>query len=536
MASSTNTTNTDRQRKQRRNLSLEDKVNIIKRKETDAKLSDEKLANEYGVDRSTISNILRKKDKFLQLHASAKHSDLKKTRIQIARFPSLEDALYKWFQSLRSRNIPVSQDVLKVKAVEFYNRAKENGAQLSNFEASNGWLEKFQKRYEISSKCITGESESACLDQVEIGRKNLQEIIATFDIENVYNADETGLFFRLAPNKTLASKSDKAKGIKKDKERVTVLLCCNATGTKKIKPFVIGKSRNPRCYSKVNIATLPVRYSSNTKAWMTMEIWNEWLKWLDNNVSQKSLLIVDNCPAHTDGSSLGLKNLKIEFLPPNTTSQIQPCDAGIIRTFKSYYRNALVTKWIRELNDGQAINKLNLKEAIELIADAWDNVKQSMINNCWQNTGILPTETASINANEMEIDEIDEAMANLILALDNLRLADPLVNITADEYVNVDNGLVNTQLLTEDEIFEEFLIAEGVLQQVHVEENSSDEEEDAISVQMGREALELAKKFLEQREFTTESDIRYIRNIIRRLDDSVEKSKRQTLLTEFINQ
>jgi len=74
------------------------------------------------------------------LHASAKHSDLKKTRIQIARFPSLEDALYKWFQSLRSRNIPVSQDVLKVKAVEFYNRAKENGAQLSNFEASNdGW-------------------------------------------------------------------------------------------------------------------------------------------------------------------------------------------------------------------------------------------------------------------------------------------------------------------------------------------------------------------------------------------------------------
>jgi len=87
-----------------------------------------------------------------------------------------------------------------------------------------------------------------------------------------------------------------------------------------------------------------------------------------------------------------------------------------------------------------------------------------------------------------------------------------------------------------DEIFEEFLIAEGVLQQVHVEENSSDEEEDAISVQMGREALELAKKFLEQREFTTESDIRYIRNIIRRLDDSVEKSKRQTLLTEFINQ
>ncbi|CAG8593386.1 7907_t:CDS:1, partial [Paraglomus occultum] len=64
--------------------------------------------------------------------------------------------------------------------------------------------------------------------------------------------------------------------------------------------------------------------------------------------------------------------------------------------------------------------------------------------------------------------EIDEAMANLILYLahDNLKLTDPLVNITADKYVNIDDGLVNTQLLMEEEIFEEFLIAEGVLQQM----------------------------------------------------------------------
>jgi len=84
-----------RQRKQRRNLSLEDKINIIKRKETDVRLSDEKLANELGVDRSTISGILRKKEKLLRLHANAKNSDLKKLRIRVARFPSLEEALYK---------------------------------------------------------------------------------------------------------------------------------------------------------------------------------------------------------------------------------------------------------------------------------------------------------------------------------------------------------------------------------------------------------------------------------------------------------
>jgi len=42
----------------------------------------------------------------------AKYSDLKKLRIRVARFPSLEEALYKRFQSLRSRNVPVFQDIL----------------------------------------------------------------------------------------------------------------------------------------------------------------------------------------------------------------------------------------------------------------------------------------------------------------------------------------------------------------------------------------------------------------------------------------
>ena len=86
------------------------------------------------------------------------------------------------------------------------------------------------------------------------GRPILFGSECTFNIDNVYN-DETGHFFLLGPNKTLASKSDKAKGTKGDKERITVLLCCNATGMKKLKPFVIGKVKNPRCFRHVNLTT-----------------------------------------------------------------------------------------------------------------------------------------------------------------------------------------------------------------------------------------------------------------------------------------
>ncbi|CAJ0760132.1 4145_t:CDS:1, partial [Entrophospora sp. SA101] len=144
----------NKKRKQRTPLTLEDKITII-RKKANTSISDETLAREYNVDRSTISNIIRKKEDLLNVYSSAKTSELKKTRIQPGRFPVLEDALYKWFQGLCSQNIPVSQELLKTKALYFYNEAKNRGAQFPEFEASRGWLENFQNRYGISSKNIT---------------------------------------------------------------------------------------------------------------------------------------------------------------------------------------------------------------------------------------------------------------------------------------------------------------------------------------------------------------------------------------------
>jgi hypothetical protein len=156
-----------KKRKQRTPLSLEDKINIIKKKETGINISDEILAREYNVDRSTISSIIRKKEDLLTTYSNAKTSELKRTRIQPGRFPVLEDALYRWFQGLRSQNIPVSQELLKKKVMYFYNEVKNKGVQFPEFEASRGWLENFQNRYEISSKNVTGESQSANLENVD---------------------------------------------------------------------------------------------------------------------------------------------------------------------------------------------------------------------------------------------------------------------------------------------------------------------------------------------------------------------------------
>ena len=60
-------------------------------------------------------------------------------------------------------------------------------------------------------------------------------------LEQLYNCDETCLYYRSLPAKTLAAQSEKqAAGMKKQKECVTLMGCSNATGTPKFSLMFVG--------------------------------------------------------------------------------------------------------------------------------------------------------------------------------------------------------------------------------------------------------------------------------------------------------
>ena len=144
--------------------------------------------------------------------------------------------------------------------------------------------------------------------------------------------DETGLFYRLEADYSLATKQ--LEGRKKDKEQITIIVYCNGDGSDKVPLWVIGKYAKPRCFKNVNMNNLNCEYRFNKKAWMTGLFFQEYCHWFDKRMNgRKVLLLVDNCPVHPKIVE-GLRNVELYFLPPNTTSKIQPCDAGIIRAFK----------------------------------------------------------------------------------------------------------------------------------------------------------------------------------------------------------
>jgi hypothetical protein len=215
--------------------------------------------------------------------------------------------------------------------------------------------------------------------------------------------DETGLFFRMLPDKSLTT-SDKVTGAKKNKDRITVSLCSNADGSEKLKPLVIGKSLNPRCFKNFN-HNLYVDYKANKKSWMTSVVFAEWLKVFNARMrrkKQKVLLLLDNAPSHIIPT--GLPHVKIHFLPPNTTSHLRPLDAGIIQSFKSHYRRFHLQHIINCIDSDQP-PAVSLSDAIRYVKRSWDKVTATTILHCWQHTGIISSESpatdpASTNSSE----------------------------------------------------------------------------------------------------------------------------------------
>jgi DDE superfamily endonuclease len=155
---------------------------------------------------------------------------------------------------------------------------------------------------------------------------NLPPLEAQFEPRNIYNMDETGLIWKMLPSTGLSSSN--RPGLKKDKTRITLVCCCNATGDDRVPLWLIGKAAMPRALRSVNLRALDVYWQSNKKAWMTGTIMADWLQAFYRHVGteRKILLLWDNFAAHATGLQNAPKppNVTIANLPANSTSLYQP--------------------------------------------------------------------------------------------------------------------------------------------------------------------------------------------------------------------
>ena len=152
---------------------------------------------------------------------------------------------------------------------------------------------------------ICGESGDVQGETVQYWKERLPEIVQGYRSEDVWNMDESGIFWRALPDRGFGQKSKSCKGGKKSKQRITVAFFVSASGHKE-KPVVIWTSENPRCLQRFNKLCLPVSYYSQPKAWMTGEILDDILSKLNRRLTTTNrniLLLMDKAGCHPENLS-----------------------------------------------------------------------------------------------------------------------------------------------------------------------------------------------------------------------------------------
>ncbi|CAG8834649.1 44094_t:CDS:2, partial [Gigaspora margarita] len=372
---------------------------------------------------------------------------------------------------------------------------------IQNFAASDSWLQGFKKRHHIVYTAHCGEAASALVEKLPEFRQSLQNETSNYDLIDIYNCDETALYWLLELSKSLTH--GRISGIKKPKNQVTVILTCNAV------------------------------------AWMQTSIFQNWLSDLDRRMRcahQKILLLLDNCSAHSV-EGLNLRNIKVVFFPERTTAWLQPCDAGVIYSFKCHYCKLLLQNRIAAFDESNLTNQppdpVTIYDAIQFVAQAWNKVSEDTIIHSWHKTGILPSMETDEDINLETIDLTNEEEIELENLISQVQISknSEYLNISPREFIEIDNNYATGKMSTIEDIIAE------------MQENESEEElEQQIKLVIAIQAitgLDEVLDYIEQPESSLEIDIKVfaeLKRIRKELVYLAKKNSKQTTLDSFFTQ
>ena len=105
----------------------------------------------------------------------------------------------------RERNVPVGGPIIREKALDF---AKE--LNITYFNASEGWLDQWKNRHNAVFRTVSGEERSCTAEMAASWEQtHLPTILSRYELRDIYNADEFGLFYQQVLTKTSHLKGER---------------------------------------------------------------------------------------------------------------------------------------------------------------------------------------------------------------------------------------------------------------------------------------------------------------------------------------
>ena len=159
---------------------------------------------------------------------------------------------------------------------------------------------------------------------------------------------------------------------------------------------------------------------------------------------RKIVLLVDNAPGH---SANDYNNIELVFLPPNTTSKLQPLDQGTISWVKREYKRLITVEYMAGCDQKEDVKTImkafDFAVACENTVKAWNRCSAQTIANCFTKAGFiagpLPEPESELHHPEMYGKTFNECLET---------------NMTFDEYASHDDDVKTCEPLTDEAITE----------------------------------------------------------------------------------
>lgn len=440
--------------------------------------------------KSTISESLSNSFRHLDDGTYPVHPESMRRRD--SKWPDLEDALFDWQHRISKQQRKLTNNDIKRMARKLFDKLP----QYHNVESprfSKHWLENYKARYNI------GGSGGVKQMPEESSFEDIRQKLKFSELEDIYNVDESALFWKMSPDTTLAAGDGKL-----EKAQITVILACNVTGTRKLAPWIIGKAQTPRCFDRsgVHVRNLPIVWRYNGKASIRGKVFAEYIRWfMEQMAGRKVCLIMDNLSAHLSGIAYlslefpkGFPNTEIILLPPNTASESQPLHHGIIRSLKAHYRKRWLEYMCGEYDkDRNPMKSMNVLRAVRWVIAAWeDNVTPTTIHNSWVKSRILgPNYSPQIEGWNEDVDEDDQIFKKTIIGMQRR-----IQSLAREKYIKSVMEMA-TFILPKNEIVDDSnedifdSIAESSVTGVVERDHETDEEDEPETLIEHSEALTL---------------------------------------------
>ncbi|GJP52809.1 hypothetical protein CLOM_g11899 [Closterium sp. NIES-68] len=263
----------------------------------------------------------------------------------------MEEALAKYVCEQRSRGLAVSVNDIREWSRKYMRRHDPH----TRWQGSNRWSQRFRKRWGFTLRCrtkvgqkLSPECAADCegfWKFVRINRARHQ-----MDLRRIINADQTPLFVEMPAGRTLEQKGSRSVPVKTagyEKQRLTVMLACTASGDK-LRPWVWFKRKTiPECECPSG-----VEVQAQENDWMDEAAVKNWLEkevlpFLNPKrgvPARRAMLVLDSYRGHlTDGMKHAYRTHCIipAIIPAGCTPLIQPLDVSINRCFKAGVRDAM---------------------------------------------------------------------------------------------------------------------------------------------------------------------------------------------------